>query len=488
MKNHRIIKIGLIIPDISQIKDYQISLINSLKKNKEYEIKLIKTNSNLKKKENRLLFFFEKKFQKRKKSLSLNNINFIKKAIFIPINKIIDYKKKDIDIFINILGSKFPSSFKNNTKPFWDINYGYSDDSSYPICFDDLIFQRPYSSVKITETFRGKYKEVIKGKFNIRSYALLHEEFVLEKTIVLVIKALNLFTKQQLNYKKILQRKNKNLNINIFHIFNYYKKRYFEKISSTYKSWKIFYLKNKKDINLTGNKFIKYKTNEYFADPFIYKFKSKIFIFFENFNKDQGKGNISFVDLSNNQKKGQILSKNYHLSYPFIFNFKKKIYLSPETAKAKELQIWKCTSFPTQWKLYKKAFKNQSMADPTFFYDKKKRLWLFINKSIDKYNDHNSELYIYEVKNNFRDFIPHKLNPVIIDCTIARNAGNLFYYKSKLIKPCQININGEYGYGLQLIEIKKLSLDEFIYIKIKSYRKIHHLSHSNNYIAWDKAI
>lgn len=487
MKNHRITKIGLIIPDITLIKDYQISIINSLKKNKTFKIKLIKTNLNTKKKENRLLFFFEKKFQKRKKIIFPNNIKYINQARFFSIDKIIDYKDKDIDIFINLLGFKLPYNLKNNTKPFWEINYGLNNNLNYPISFDDLIFQRPYSRISISEACKGKYREVIEGKFNLRNYALLHEEFLLEKTAVLLIKALHLFSKKKLNYKKILPRKNEKPNISIFDIFNYYKKNYLRKISSIYKTWKIFYLKNKKDIKLNGNKFIKHKANEYFADPFIYKFKSKIFIFFESFNKNQGKGNISYVELSNDEKKNQLINRNYHLSYPFIFNFKKQIYLSPETAQAKELQIWKCIKFPDKWKVYKKVFKNQSTADPTFFLDRKKKLWLFINKSIDKFNDHNSELYIYEVKNNFKDFIPHKLNPVIIDCTIARNAGNLFYYKSKLIKPCQANIYGKYGYGLQLIEIKKLSLNEFVFKKIKLYKKIHHMSYTKNYIAWDKS-
>ena len=35
----------------------------------------------------------------------------------------------------------------------------------------------------------------------------------------------------------------------------------------------------------------------------------------------------------------------------------------------------------------------------------------FLNKSRDKYNDHNSELYIYKVlDNNFNTIIPHKKN------------------------------------------------------------------------------
>ena len=195
MKNHRIINIGLIIPDLNQIKDYQINLINSLKKNRSYNVKLLQTNLNIKKKNNPL-FFFEKRFQKRKKSFLLNKNKFINQSKYIPIDKIADYKKMDIDIFINIMGFKLSYNYKNNIKPFWEIYYGHNSNSKYPICFDDLVFRRPYSCIKIIEICKGKHRKVIEGKFNLRNYALLHEEFILEKTCVLVIKALNLFKKK----------------------------------------------------------------------------------------------------------------------------------------------------------------------------------------------------------------------------------------------------------------------------------------------------
>ena len=130
----------------------------------------------------------------------------------------------------------------------------------------------------------------------------------------------------------------------------------------------------------------------------------------------------------------------------------------------------------------------ENFADPTFFFDKNKNLWLFINKSIDKFKDHNSELYIYKVEKNFDKFIPHKLNPVIIDCRFARNAGNLFYYKNKLLKPCQINIYGKYGYGLQFLEVTKLNINNFNYKKINSFKNIHHFSIHDKYISWDYKI
>ena len=62
------------------------------------------------------------------------------------------------------------------------------------------------------------------------------------------------------------------------------------------------------------------------------------------------------------------------------------------------------------------------------FIDNNGNKWLFTNKSIDKFDDHNSELYIYKVQdNNFENIEPHKFNPVITDCKTARNAGKIFY-------------------------------------------------------------
>ena len=488
MKNHRITKIGLIIPDFNQIKDYQISIVNSLKKNKKFKIKLIKVDFERKDKINNFLFFFEKKFKKNKNKLSSYEINYLNQAAHYTLKELSVYKKNDIDLFINILGLKISNLIKINS-PIWEIEYGRKKDSKYPVCFEDLLQDKPYSLIKIIQIYKGDYKEIISGKFNIKKYALLHQEFIFEKTHVLLIKALKLFNNKKLNYKKISQIKQIK-EITFFDILKYFFKNYFFKYYFKDRDWKIFYQFNKKNskLKLDEKNYIRNQTNHYFADPFIYKFKKNFFIFFENFNKKNNKGTISFIDISNKNKITELIKKKYHLSYPFIFRFKKQIYLSLETARKKELQIWKCLEFPNKWKIYKNIFKKQSVVDPTFFLDKEKKLWLFINKSIDKYKDHNSELYIYEVKNNFTKFVPHKLNPVIIDCTLARNAGNLFYRKSKLYKPCQVNIKGKYGYGLQIIEIKKLTLNEFQYKKNNNmFKNIHHLSCADGLIAWDKS-
>ena len=71
---------------------------------------------------------------------------------------------------------------------------------------------------------------------------------------------------------------------------------------------------------------------------------------------------------------------------------------------------------------------------------------------------------IYKIENEFNKITPHILNPVITDCRIARNAGNIFYdNKNTIIRPSQINISDFYGGGLNLRKIQELNLEKFEY-------------------------
>ncbi len=488
MKNHRIIKLGLIISDKSDIRDYQIKIIHSLKKNKHFNVKLFYIDNH---KQNidglKKIFFLEKKFHKKNYS-SIKLISKYRKIVNISYKELESYKKNDVDIFINLSAKNISNIIVGNNKIFWEIVYGNQNTHTYPVCFDNILNNDPFTKIKIIELHKNKFRIIDEGFFNIKNYALLNQEFVFEKTISILLKSLKLLSEKSINYKKTNKYYVKNKEIKLFEIFKYFFKNYLiYNFNSKKDNWQIFFSKKKKLYNLQNlsQNFIENKSNSYFADPFIYNLRKKTYIFFENFSKKLNRGHISFIDLENRKNIINIIKKPYHLSYPFILDYKNKIYLIPESSKKNQLQIWKCKTFPHKWFFFKKKLIGENFTDPTFFLDKKNNLWLFINKSIDKFKDHDSELYIYKVEDDFKKFVPHKLNPVVIDCRFARNAGNLFYYKKKLIKPCQINIFGKYGYGLQLLEITKLNLNEFNFKKINSFKNIHHLSVTDQYMTWD---
>ncbi len=490
MKNYKKINVGLIFSENITLRDYQINTYNTLKKNNIYNLKFFKVDINKFNKVLENIFFIEKKFQKPKLQATNIFLNKIKNSISINLENISKYNSDDVDIFINLSGEYILNKLKYSKKPLWDFIFGEFSNQFNLVSFHDIINSKPYSKVSICQMHRKSRMMLGEGYFNTKNYALLHQEFILEKSVVLLLKTLSLYNIKKVELKKYKRNIFKYKKIEILHLikyfFNAYLLRFFKK--KIYSEWNIYFNKNKNFLNFEkfGVKIKNLFNKNYFADPFVYTHNNKEIIFFENFDNVKKKGHISLLDLKNKDKIYDILNKDYHLSYPFILKLKNKIYLIPETSKKNELQIWECVHFPRKWKLFKRKLVGKNFADPTFFLDKKKTLWLFLNLSIDKFKDHNSELYIFKVNGLFDEFLPHKLNPVIIDNRLARNGGNLFYKNNKLIKPCQINTYGNYGNGLQFIEISKLNLNEFKYKKLKKYKNIHHFSMCKNMVAWDK--
>jgi len=238
--------------------------------------------------------------------------------------------------------------------------------------------------------------------------------------------------------------------------------------------------------NLKKIKFFKKPADEFWADPFLIRYKKKRYVFFEKFKKKQNKGILSVGEIEKDKLVNikDILIKDYHLSYPFVFKRGSSYYLIPETHQNKRLEIYKAKNFPYEWKLYSTAFNGEMVADPTVFLFNKK-LWLFINKTKKKLSDLNKDLYIYQIDNlKLKKIIAHKKNPVVSNFNGGRNAGNIFKLDGKIYRPSQINKYNKYGYGLQISVITKLNINTYFEKKIKTIlpnflknlKGTHHLS------------
>ena len=288
MKNHRIIKLGLVLSDKSDIKDYQIKIFHSLKKNKYFSIKLFKIDNY---KQNdyglRKFFILEKKFFKKNYFLT-EIVSIFRKVRKISYKELQDYKKKDVDIFINLSANNISNKIFNMNKILWEIVYGDQNLNTFPICFSDILNNKPFTKIRIIEVHKKKFRLIDQGFFNVKNYAILNQEFILEKTIPILLKSLKLFVENKLKYKKINKFKIVFKKIKFLEILNYYYNNYIiSKLIKKKYNWNIFISKKKNIFKLNNfNKiFIKNKINSYFADPFVYNFKRKKFIFFENFSK-----------------------------------------------------------------------------------------------------------------------------------------------------------------------------------------------------------
>jgi hypothetical protein len=200
------------------------------------------------------------------------------------------------------------------------------------------------------------------------------------------------------------------------------------------------------------------------ADPFLFPHEGETYVFYEAYTPSNTKAHIAVGRLVGNRLEsvGIALKAEHHLSYPFIFRHDDGIFMIPETNRARRLEVWRCVEFPLRWELHATALEGQSSADSALFpFDG--RWWLFTNLSeFHAYEDHCSELHVFEVDGpDLKWMKPHRNNPVVMGSTEARNGGRPFEQGGRLYRPSQRNEYGIYGYGLNIMEVEELNLENY---------------------------
>lgn len=211
--------------------------------------------------------------------------------------------------------------------------------------------------------------------------------------------------------------------------------------------------------------------NRYWADPFLVVENGEHYVFFEDFDYGTRHGVISAGKLKRDsfEPLGVALRSECHLSYPYLFRHGGALYMMPETVGNKRIEVWRCESFPLQWTLHATALDGMLPADSILF-ERAGEWWLFTNISTDSYGDHCSDLFIYRADGpSLKKLEPHRRNPVVVDSATGRNGGRIFERGGKLYRASQNNSFGTYGWGVNLMEIEELSLDDY---KERPARKI----------------
>jgi len=205
----------------------------------------------------------------------------------------------------------------------------------------------------------------------------------------------------------------------------------------------------------------KYK---FWADPFVISRNNNHFIFVEEYLFGIKKAHISVLKLDNEGtllSNDKIIEKPYHLSYPFVFELDKTYYMIPESKEDRNIQLYRCMSFPEKWEFVMNIMENIFATDTTLFFYKNK-WWLFT--AIDELKNPSvpfSELFLYYSDDLFSGiWQSHPMNPIISDIKTSRPAGKIFILDNKLYRPSQ-DCSGSYGKALNLNLITKLSEREY---------------------------
>ena len=534
------LRIGVLFPHTGKLKNWECRIFSALIESDWADIVVLIKDKNKKKKINdlntkniigkillKLIQFFENvlikykyknqyRFYEKEKFKILKKLSQVKEVYVNPISqgKYVNYfnksdcqKIKDLKLDVllrhefKIIKGDILNIPKNG---IWSFHHGDNDiNRGGPPGFWEIMFNQPVTGVTLqilTEELDGG-KIIEKGFYSTKKIFSLNQKFIYEKSVEVILKNLrflhlNGFIKSlpsKTYTKKMLTTPNtfwilKYCFFCIKNIFSRTKNIFLKFMNYKLNCWSILSKKGRIfSSDLSEAKFIKAGKDEFWADPFVISFESKNYVFFENYSYKLKKGKISCGILSEEGIKDvcDVLELDYHVSYPFVFKMNDDFFMMPETCEAKRLEIYKAVNFPNKWQLYSKGFEGEGIADPTLFLDKKKNIWLFVNKAKELYDDYNSELYIYKIDDlKLTTIIPHKLNPVIIDSRRARSAGNIFVEDGKIIRPSQNNIHSIYGYGLNLLEIKELSLENYKEELIKMFEPnfkddlvgVHHVS------------
>ncbi|HEV7873047.1 MAG TPA: hypothetical protein VGO82_02815 [Enterovirga sp.] len=160
-----------------------------------------------------------------------------------------------------------------------------------------------------------------------------------------------------------------------------------------------------------------------------------------------------------------VLEEPWHLSYPFIIQHDGDIWMIPESSADRTVRLYRADPFPTRWVRHAVLLEGVELSDATIVHHDG-IFWLF-GATCDGAGSHSDTLSIYMADSLFGPWRPHPGNPVLVDSSCARPAGNVVARKGRLWRPAQ-DCRGGYGRGLALAEITRLDREGFAQVLRKT--------------------
>lgn len=105
--------------------------------------------------------------------------------------------------------------------------------------------------------------------------------------------------------------------------------------------WNVCLRKKEEDFLISAEK------GFWYADPFLFKYNNKTYLFVEAFEKKKELGRIGFLSSDDNFSKLNVLISNqFHYSYPNVFSYKENVFMIPESSEEHGVFLYKFDLFP----------------------------------------------------------------------------------------------------------------------------------------------
>ncbi|MDP9588976.1 UNVERIFIED_ORG: hypothetical protein J2W19_001522 [Shinella zoogloeoides] len=199
--------------------------------------------------------------------------------------------------------------------------------------------------------------------------------------------------------------------------------------------------------------------DRFYADPFVFHWQDRAFLFVEDYRHAAGKAVISVVPFNAAgipQSARVVLEEPHHLSYPQVFTRDGAIWMLPEASASGKLTLYRAEAFPDRWRA-EAVLAEGEISDATLLAHDG-RLWLFATDR-DGFGSTSDTLVVFEAEALAGPWWPHRLNPILIDRRRARPGGAFVRDRAgRIFLPVQDGTLG-YGGGLGLSELLLLDSD-----------------------------
>ena len=196
----------------------------------------------------------------------------------------------------------------------------------------------------------------------------------------------------------------------------------------------------------------------FLADPFAIVRGTQVFVLCEEFDYRSRQGIISAFTLDTSgapPRATPAITPGVHTSYPFTFDFEGETYCVPETARAREIALYRALEVPARWVRVGPLVEDFGGVDNTIF-EWDGRWWLMCTGI----EDPDGALHLWHARSPLGPWVPHARNPVKRDPASARPAGTPFQHQGSLYRPSQ-DCSSTYGGRIAIGRVLALSPTEF---------------------------
>lgn len=242
---------------------------------------------------------------------------------------------------------------------------------------------------------------------------------------------------------------------------------------------------------------IKYSEQYWYADPILFEWKGKDYLFVEEFDRTIHRGQIAVAVINKiieSLSFDTIIQEKYHMSFPMVFEWKGNLFMIPETSENRSLNIYVAKDFPFNWELVT-SIKTQKMLVDTIVIEKNNNYIDLLSSEICETNSLRVRFQKHRLYfNDLNSLVPDQVFNLGQNFNLSdRNAGPIIKMGEFSIIPTQNSSSIDYGISMMFrrnindksnnsITSKSLNIDK---IDKEDIIGIHTYSQTNRYEAID---